>query len=153
MSGAFSRIPCPLTKQRKHKNCCKSISLIKWMTDPPPAQTSIHWTINCVWCWRNVPTHRGTKILTHWRQREKFSWPWFVSRSLTGLNICGTVCKQNAVNLSTDNWIVIFEVIFKFLANFVSICFVFASKFMFKVRTELMTILGIGGKFYRNCHN
>ncbi len=52
----------------KNKNCCKSMSQIssKRMTDPPLAQTLIHWIINYGWCWRNVPAPRGSKISTHW---------------------------------------------------------------------------------------
>ncbi len=67
MSGAFNRILHLLTKRKKTtKNGYKSMSQIssKLMTCPLPAQTSIHWTINCGQCWRNVPTPRGTKILT-----------------------------------------------------------------------------------------
>ncbi len=136
MSAAFSEILGPFTKWKKCKNGSKSASQIlsKWMTGPPPDQNSVHWTINCGQCWRNVPAFWGTKISTHWklwlwRQWEKFPWPWFVNQSMTGPNIFGPLYKQNVVILNNDFWIIVFfEIIFKFLKNFISISFVFAPK-------------------------
>ncbi len=62
----------PLQSKKKMQNGCTSRSQIssKWMTSPLPAQTSIHWTINCGRCWRNVNVPGGTKISTHWRLRS-----------------------------------------------------------------------------------
>ncbi len=81
----------------------------KWMTGPPPAQASIHWTINCDRCWRNVPVPGDTKISNHcrpwlWRWREKFPWPWFLNRLMTSPNVCDAMCKQKADILSDDHW-------------------------------------------------
>ncbi len=63
---------------------------------------------------------RNTKILTHcrlwlWRWWEKFLWPWFLNRSMAGLNVCGTVCEQKVVILSIDHWNVFFKEFLSFL--------------------------------------
>ncbi len=72
---------------------------------------------------------------------REFPWPWFVNRSMTSPRICGTACRQKEVILNNNCWNIFFEVFFKVSWKFCMIFFVFASKLIFEIQTELMALL------------
>ncbi len=128
MNDVFSRILCPLTKQKNAKIVARACPRF----DSPPAQTSIHWTINCGQWWRNVFAPRSAIIESLNAAIVKVVGEILLAMICEsidgGANVWSTVCKQKVVILSNDCSNVLFEILFKFLENFVSIFFIFAFK-------------------------
>ncbi len=120
ISSAFSRILHLLTKRVVARTHPKS-----YQSGLPLALTSIHWTINFGWCWRNVSVPRGTKIWTHWRLRLQRWWEKFfpghyswISRWLAEMfaALCGS--KRRTF------WVTTFEMCFlKYFLSFLKILY------------------------------